>query len=330
MPERIAKQIHNKIKNSEHVLLVPHKDPDGDALGSVTALMHILKKMSKKHSVFCATDADSQLNFLPYVEELTTDEAVWKNPFDLVIIVDSGDLERAGMEKFVKNKKDSTTVINIDHHNDNTHFGDLNLVIPSASSTTHILYDLFKANNVEIDSQTATCLLTGLITDTGNFTNAATTVESLDIASDLVRKGGDIKMIKRLVFQDKSIDTLKLWGAALSRLSKHDAHEIVYTYLTQDDLKEYGVNESEAKGIANFMNVLNEGKAALILKERDQGKIKGSFRTTQDDIDVSKIARKLGGGGHKKAAGFSIDGNMEEVLEKVWQAIEEHKNNENK
>jgi len=328
MPKRIAKQIYNEIHSAEHILVVPHQNPDGDALGSATALMHYLKNIGKDHTIFCSTGAESKLHFLPYVKELTTQEAVWEESyFDLIIVLDSGDLKYAGIDKYIEKLDHRPKIVNIDHHDRNTEFGNLNLVIPSAASTTQILYHFFTLNNIQIDTYLATCLLTGILTDTDNFTNAATTVASLEIAGNLVKKGGKIQLIKQIMFQDKSINALKLWGQALSRLSKHDEHEIVYTYLTQGDLEDYGVDEEETQGIANFMNSLDEGKAALILKERSDGKIKGSFRTTRDDVDVSKLAQALGGGGHKKASGFKSDSNIEDTLLKVWQAVEEMKEN---
>lgn len=324
MPERTAKQIHNKILESNHVLLVPHKNPDGDALGSVASLMHVLKNKDIDHTVFCETSASEKMHFLPYIEELTTNNKIWEeSPFDLIIVLDSSDLDYAGIEDYIEELDQKPDIINIDHHGTNTYFGDLNLVIDSASSTTHILYDFFKINKIKIDSHLATCLLTGLITDTDNFTNAATTVASLEIAGELVKKGGDIQMIKQIMFEDKSINTLKLWGAALSRLTKHDDHEIVYTYLTKDDLENFNVDQEEAKGIANFMNVLEDGKAALILKEQEENKTKASLRTTRDDVDVSKLARHMGGGGHKKAAGFSKEKPAKDTLKEVWEVLEE-------
>lgn len=324
MLEREAKQIHNEIQQADHILIVPHPGPDGDAMGSATALMHYFQDLGKDHTIFCKSEADSKLDFLPYVDKLSTEEAVWeKSYFDLIIVLDSGDLGYAGIKKYIDKLEKKPTIINIDHHDQNSYFGDINMVASSAASTTQILYYLFTTNDIKIDSQLATCLLTGILTDTDNFTNAATTVASLDIAGDLVKKGGKIQLIKEVMFQDKSVNALKLWGRALSRLSKHDQHEIVYTYLTQEDLEEHGVDEEATEGIANFMNALQEGKAALILKERSDGKVKGSFRTTRDDMDVSKLAQALGGGGHKKASGFKSEDNLEQTLQKVWKAAEE-------
>ncbi|MFB6226080.1 MAG: bifunctional oligoribonuclease/PAP phosphatase NrnA [Candidatus Paceibacteria bacterium] len=326
MLEREAKQIHNEIKKAEHILIVPHPGPDGDAMGSATALMHYLQDVGKEHTIFCKSEADNKLNFLPYVEKLSTEKAVWEESyFDLIIVLDSGDLEYAGIKEYINKLEDKPTIINIDHHDQNSYFGDINMVAASAASTTQILYYFFTANDIKIDAQLATCLLTGILTDTDNFTNAATTVASLEIAGELVKKGGKIQLIKEVMFQDKSVNALKLWGKALSRLSKHDQHEIVYTYLTQEDLDEHGVGEEATEGIANFMNALQEGKAALILKERSDGKVKGSFRTTRDDMDVSKLAQALGGGGHRKASGFKSEDDLKGTLQKVWEAAEETK-----
>ena len=326
MPKRTAIQIYKALQSAQRVMLIPHQKPDGDALGSVTALMHLLRRMDTDHAVFCATPYTEKLSFLPGIETLTTDKSIWdKERFDLVVVVDSGDLGYAGVDKHIYSLNPRPMIVNIDHHATNTDFGDLNLVIPKASSTCEIIYNFFKINNAVIDKHIATCLLTGLITDTENFTNGATTVQSLQIASELITKGGDISLIKELIFKDKSVDGLKLWGAMLSRLSKHDTHQIVYTYITQEDLQKHHVHEEEVDGVANFMNALSEGKAALVLKELPDGKVKGSFRTTRDDTDVAAMAKSMGGGGHVKAAGFTVDGPVDKALETIWKKLDEIK-----
>lgn len=323
MPQRVSKQIYNKIVQSKHILLVPHQNPDGDALGAITALIHWLRNLGIEHTAYSNTAIPDQHGYLPHLDNFSQDESIWtKGKFDLMIVLDTGDLYHAGIDEHIKNMPERPFVINIDHHATNENFGDLNLVLPQASSTTEIIYKFFKLNDVEIDNHMATCLLTGIITDTDNFTNSATTVHSLQIASELIAKGGNINLIKELIFKDKSIGVLKLWGAILSRLQKHDTHEIVYSYVTQKDLRTHAVDESELEGITNFMNNLSEGKAALILKELPDNKVKGSFRTTSDAVDVSKIAKSLGGGGHKKAAGFTVDGSIDDALLKIWNNID--------
>lgn len=312
-----------RIQQAKHVLLIPHQNPDGDALGSVTAMMHLLRSMDIPHVAYCATDYAPRHSYLPHIDQLTTDEAVWEeHDFDLMIVMDSGDLRYAGVDHLLDKLKKKPFIINIDHHPTNELFGDLNLVITKAASTTEIIYNLFKVGGVTIDKYMATCLLTGVITDTGNFTNAATTAHAMKISSELIARGGNINLIKELMFKDKTVDVLKLWGAVLARLAKHDDHEIVYTYVTQDDLKKHHVGEDDTDGISNFMNNLADGKAALVLRELEDGTTKGSFRTTRDDVDVSAYAAGLGGGGHKKAAGFSVNKGIDETLKEVWEVVE--------
>ncbi|HYE60024.1 MAG TPA: DHH family phosphoesterase [Candidatus Kapabacteria bacterium] len=325
MSVQIAKQIYNKIMEVNHVFLIPHQHPDGDALGAVGSFMQFLKNSGKSSTAFCATEVSPRLRFIPHAEEITNDPSVWtKSEFDLIVVFDSGDLRYAGVADYIAALPKKPFIICFDHHATNEQYGDLNFVVVTASSTTEILYRFYTHNNVTIDKHMATCLLTGLITDTDNFTNAGTTAASLAIAGDLVKRGGDINLIKGAIFKDKTVNTLKLWGTILSRLAKHEEHNVVYTYLKQHDLTVHNVSEQEVEGVANFMNNLQEGRAALILKELPDGKVKGSFRTTRNDTDVAKIAKKLGGGGHKKAAGFTIDGTIENALEKIWEAIRIH------
>jgi phosphoesterase RecJ-like protein len=165
--------------------------------------------------------------------------------------------------------------------------------------------------------------LTGLISDTENFTNGATTPNAMSVAGELVRYGANYKMINNWLLKNKSLNILRLWGMALSRLKKHDEIDMVYTYIMQEDFLKHDVEETESDGIANFLNKLDGSKMSLIMKETADNKIKGSFRTTFNDTDVSALAKAMGGGGHKKASGFTFDGNVQSVLKKI---VEIHKN----
>ena len=324
MPHRIAKQIHNEILQAKKILLVPHQNPDGDAHGSVSCFSHYLNSINKPHSIFCLTESTPKLNSLPHLVDIPTDDSVWQDDsHDLILVVDSGDLKYAGIYNYIKKLKHDPLIINIDHHPTNNYFGHINLVVEKSSSTTEIIYGFLKYNNIKIDKNMAASLLTGLITDTENFTNPGTTTNSLKVASDLIKKGANFNTIKTWFLRDKTFASLKLWGVVFSRLEKHEKHEIVYTYITKRDLEENEASESEAEGIANFMNNLGDGKASLILKERTGGSVKGSLRTTSDNFDVSEIAKALGGGGHKKASGFTLeDVSMDEAFDKVWQTVE--------
>ncbi len=310
------KKIYSLIQEAKKVLIIPHQNPDGDALGSATALAECLHVLKKPTALFCATTFDQKWQYLAHINEISDDPIIFTDPtIDTIIVVDSGDLRYAGVANYIDRSR--VKLINIDHHTTNERYGDVNLVIPTAAATAEVLYHFFQMSGLIINPQVATSLLTGLITDTDNFLNAATSAEVMAVASDLFRHGGSIKTISQKILKNKSIDSLKLWGEVLSRLKKIDELDMSYTYITQADILRSGSDEGESEGIANFLNGLNETAIALILKETKDGRVKGSFRTTRNDHDVSLLAKAMGGGGHKKAAGFSTPGTIDEVLEKI-------------
>lgn len=318
-----ARKIHQEILGAENILLVSHKNPDGDALSSGCALMQYLRQIDKNHTAYCATPISQNFNFLPHAEYYTTNPRILIDErFDLVIVLDSGDLLYAGLDEFLKNLDYSPVIVNIDHHATNEFFGHHNLVLSHAASTTEVLYNFFKINKIALDKYIATCLLTGIITDTGYFSNPATTAQSLKIAAELLRLGGNLNLIKGWTLKNRSVRGLKVWGQVLSRLYKNETYDIVSTILTADDTQgqESAGTDEEVEGIANFLNNLGEGKIVLLLKDKGDGIIKASLRTTDPQIDLSALAKMFGGGGHAKAAGFSVKGKLAET-KKGWQVV---------
>lgn len=308
-----ATHIHTHLQQAKKIIIVPHQNPDGDAIGSATAFMHYLRYIGKPGIIFCSTPISRRWDFLPYSDHATHDPNAFNDPdVDTIVVLDSGDLLYAGIQHLVTNHP--ATIINIDHHATNESYGHLNMVLPTLSSTTEVLYRFFKHNHVPFNGKMATSLLAGFITDTDSFTNAATSAEALAAASDLVHHGGNFHTVTDYTMKNKTIESLKLWGTVLSRLKKHETLNLTYTYITHADLTEHNFGEQETEGIANLLNNLDDTAIALILKETKDGTIKGSFRTTKDGVDVSELAKKMGGGGHKKAAGFSAQGSIDSVL----------------
>lgn len=300
---------------ANQTIIVIHQNPDGDTLGAGNALFEALTAKQKPVRLFCATPAGAKFSYLPHFDKLTTDPDIFNDRnVDTVVVLDSGDLRYAGVDKFLFNHQ--AEIINIDHHATNEKFGAYNLVSTAHSSTCEIVYHFLRHNYCAFNHRLATALLTGIITDTDSFTNAATSASAIAAASDLIRHGGNLNSVNLNLVKNKTVGSLRLWGAVLSRLENHN-DEIIHTYVKADDWERHGVDESEGEGIANFLNNLTGAKAALILKETKDGKIKGSFRTTRDDTDVSVMAKRLGGGGHKKAAGFTTDGTVESVLKRI-------------
>lgn len=323
MSTHIAKQIYHAILSAKRVLLVPHQNPDGDALGAVTAMAGFLSNLDKQFEIFCATDFAKNLSYLPQIDHVHTDAEIWEKPFDLIMVFDSGDLRYAGIQDYIDGLSYTPKIANIDHHITNEKYGTYNLVQTTASSTSEIVYQFFLINHVNIDHNIATSLLTGIITDTDNFTNSATSSKAIDAASKLIRMGAHFDIIKSHIYKSTPLAAFQLWGRIFSRLTKHEDLGIVYTYLKHDDLKEFDLADDDVAGMTNFLNAISDGHAGMILKEHPDGFVKGSFRTTRDDVDVSKMAQHFGGGGHRKAAGFKVDGPIEHAIDHVLAELEQ-------
>ena len=305
MAKNIYEKIKSAIKDSEKALITAHEKPDGDALGSVFSMAKYLDSQGKKHQIFL--EGNGYFKETPILHDVISyDEIDWTN-IDLIITLDSGDLERTGLKKIPFGDR---KIINIDHHISNDYFGDINLVDSKSPSTTLILAKMFKYFNFEIDNKIAKALLLGILTDTDNFSNKGTTIEAFEVAADLLKKGANMSKIN-FAKTDKKIDALKIWGSSFERLSENKKYGSAYTVITKEEInKAEDENFSEnVEDLANFFNNLKDSKFSMVFKEQSDG-VKVSLRTTHDDVDVSKIASFFGGGGHKKAAGFFIKGKM--------------------
>lgn len=306
------------IKKAENILLIAHKKPDGDALGALCAMVAVLEKMGKRYTAFTPDPISRNFLFLPFIEKITP-QCNDIGEYDLIISLDSGELRLTDLSKELKDQ--THKIINIDHHFIGDDFGYINIKDPAASSTTEILTKFFRAVKIDIDKRIATCLLTGILTDTHNFSNPATTISSLQIASDLMLYGAKIQEIIKYCFYNKSFISVKFLGKVFDKLIINERYNIVIAVVTLKDLEEIKeVDEDVTEGIANFLNDMSGVNIILVLKERWNNEIKGSLRTTKENVDVSRLAKMFGGGGHKKAAGFTIKGNIRQEGER-WRVI---------
>lgn len=308
MFNQTASTILKIIKAAHHPLLIAHEKPDGDTLGASLAMSHFLTNEQIKHKHFCIDKPADYFSFLPRIENIIYDvEKINLADHDLIITIDCGDPKRTGLSEQLAALKDQLVLINIDHHQTNQYFGQHNLVIPTASSTSEIIYKFFEYHKIELDKYMATSLLTGILTDTMNFTNAATTKESLKIASNLLNSGARITQITSSLTQNKSLLGLRLWGNILSRLEIEPQMNFAHTVITLEDLTKEKIDKDDLDGLANFLSLLQDAEFILLLTEEEDDVIKGSLRTTKDTHDMTEIAAIFGGGGHKKAAGFRVD-----------------------
>ena len=312
------RQIDGLIEKSRHVLVTSHDRPDGDAVGAVLGLAHHLASRGKSHTCFINDAPAAYFDFLD-LDKITSDpEQITNIKPDLVVLLDIGDVNRSQVASALLTKTPRPVVINIDHHPtrlelDGQTVVDHSLVDQGASSTSEILYRYLTTIGAPIGQSLATSLLTGILTDTGGFSNLGTTIRSLQDAADLLNHGALIQEITERTLKNKSLPSLKLWGRALSRLKQDPSTGLVSTAIFQKDLVDCDAPPESVDGMANFLNSIQDAEAALLLKETPDGLISGSYRTTQPQVDVSRLAARYGGGGHAQAAGFTGRGPIQET-----------------
>lgn len=298
------------IEKSKNILLLSHKEPDGDALGSLLALSSALSKLDRRVRPISSGKIATNFLFMPGLEML--DREISKEN-DLIIILDLADLSRSDFADEIKLMLRNIPSILVDHHpkGDLYNFCTYKIHNPNASSTAEILYFLINNLGVRIDREVATNLLTGILADTTGFQTSNTTIETLKVASSLLAAGARIERIVEHIFYHKPSNILRLWGRAMMRLRRNNQYNILVTFLTKNDFLECEVGEEAASGIVNFININSFPSAcAVLLLVEKNSKIKGSLRTQKNEIDVSRLAKIFGGGGHKKAAGFEIEGRL--------------------
>jgi len=306
----LYKKAFDLIKSSHKVLVSTHGNPDGDAISSLCIIVDLLENTGKEYVAFCEDEIPFQYSFLPHIEKINNnkDEIVFSS-FDLIILVDCGAIWRSGLAELL-DKKDSQILINFDHHIKIEDFYDLDLRNDKAASTTEVIYKFYKENNIKINKEVANSILTGILTDTANFLYPVASEQTMEIASEMLISGAKISMITEHTWRNKSLKAMRFWGKAMVNIKVNPEFNIAYTIITYEDIQANNISENDLEGLVNFLGNLHGVKGVLLLKE-GQGIIKGSLRTADSDLDLSKLANILGGGGHKKSSGFLLKGTLE-------------------
>ncbi|MFA6227631.1 MAG: DHH family phosphoesterase [Patescibacteria group bacterium] len=304
------KQIDRLILQADRILLVGHQRPDQDTLGSVLSLGLYLESLGKDYVLYTPDPAPSSLSYLPKIDGLINDREVLKRQWDLVVFLDCADL---AMARMTGDDLAGMTTVAFDHHASNSGYASINAIDASASSACEIIYKFFKTIGFRLDRRSATCLLSGIISDTSGFVNSATNSEAVIIASELIKYGVKINQLFSFAIQNKTIGGLRLWGEALSRLKINQELGVAFTYIKDNDLRLYQIQEEEVEGLSNFLNVITDVSATAVFR-LSTGQVKASWRTKRDDVDLAAFCRLFGGGGHKKAAGFTAP----------WQVVEKN------
>ncbi|PIR96694.1 MAG: hypothetical protein COT91_05555 [Candidatus Doudnabacteria bacterium CG10_big_fil_rev_8_21_14_0_10_41_10] len=302
------KAAHNLLTPASSVVMASHEFTDPDDLGAMLGLKDALTQMGKKVSIVARGGMPENLIFMPGATELVDTPPT--HEYDTVIFLGCGDIARHGFKNWdLSNKK----ILNIDHHPDNKLYGDVNLVDHKAAATCEIIYYKLKYLNIPITKQIATNLLAGIFFDTGGFRHASTTAATFEIAAALVRAGARIDRISNYFFGTTELAKLKAWARAFENARFDEKQRMVYSVVTEDELREIGAKPEHLEGVAEILNTVPEAKFSMFLKQRGD-EIKGSLRSENyKGVDVSAIARTFGGGGHKLAAGFKLKGKIEKT-----------------
>jgi len=308
-------RVGEELRTRERFLLTAHEGPDGDALGSLLGMHHLLTQLGKDSVMFLAAKEfplPIEYRFLPL------EEVFHEPPADMadrtVVFLDCGNVDRMPVD-FLTNGGNFT--INIDHHHDNTRFGDVNLVNVEASCTAEIVYDLAKLLGAEITSCMASALYVGLITDTGKFMYENTNAHTHRVAAELIDAGVDVDDTYRRLFENVPLEKVRLVARALTSLGRHCDDRLVISYITAADYEATGAGEEMTEGVIDHLRSIEGTKLAAVVRDlgnRGRAARKVSLRSSEGDVDVSAIARKHGGGGHKRAAGFSTDLELDELV----------------
>jgi bifunctional oligoribonuclease and PAP phosphatase NrnA len=300
----------------DRFLLTAHEGPDGDALGSLLGMHHLLTKLGKDSVMFLAAKEfplPIEYRFLPL------EEVFHEPPADMadrtVIFLDCGNIDRMPVDFLTEGDR---TILNIDHHHDNTRFGDLNLVVPEASCTCEIVYDIAHLMDVPIDSEMAMPLYVGLITDTGKFMYENTNAHTHRVAAELIDAGVSVDDTYRRLYEHVPIEKLRLVARAMDGIQISCGGRLAISYITAADYAATGSGEEMTEGVIDHLRSIDGIKVAAVIRDlgnRGRAARKASLRSSEGDVDVSAIARKQGGGGHKRAAGFSTDDDLPTLVD---------------
>jgi phosphoesterase RecJ-like protein len=310
------------IRENDRFTVVTHENPDGDALGSLLATSLALQSLGKDVVMYLPGEAPLPAEY----GFLELDDLRRRLPDDaeerVLLAVDCANERRIGESREVLER--ARLVVDIDHHHDNSRFGDVNLVVADASSTAEVIRDVLRELDVELTPQIAESLYVALVTDTGRFQYSNTTPKSLRLAAELVEAGADVHGIFRRVYETVQFAKLKLLARALDRARVLEGGRLVVSYLLRGDFAEVGAEEPYSEGIIDYLRSVEGSEMVALIREppRDEGPARRvSLRSSHDEVDVSAVARRVGGGGHRQAAGFSSDREIDEIIEFLHRAF---------
>lgn len=307
------------LKEGKKFFIAGHQNPDGDSLGCTLAVASLLKRLGKQVYSYSKDLPGDDLRFLPGIKDINFNVMPTDNDFDTLVFLECSERTRGG--NFEELFKTAKTTVNIDHHKTSDNYATVNYIDPQASSTAEIITTLFNLMEITPTADEATCLYTGLITDTARFLHSNTTAESMAAGATLLDAGADILTINTVLFNTKPYKELKLLGRALEKLNLLCNDKIAEITLAAKDFKALGTDPSHTQGIVSQPIMIPSVEVSVLVRQ-ESDKVSVNLRS-KGKIDVSAIAKNFGGGGHARAAGFKVsNGKIAAVKKNIIAAIE--------
>ena len=308
-------EILKEIKKAEKIVILTHESPDGDAIGSSLAMKLMLKEIGKESDVIMP-EYSRLFNFLPSAKDIKTSSEILN--YDLAISVDCATLKRLSERKYFENAK--KTIV-IDHHGSNEMYGDLNYVNPVSPACCEILAGIFEYFELEMTKNIGTCLMTGIITDTGGFQYSGVNSETFEFASELLRKGVDISDIYKRTLRTKTKANFELTKRVIDRMEILEDGRVTFTYINSADEIEVGAEPGDHEGLVEIGRDIEGVEVSIFIRQKDEENAYKISLRSGEYVNVSDICLLFGGGGHPRAAGALVQGNVQQVREKVLKEV---------
>jgi len=319
MIRRHLQQVAQVLQEAKSVVLACHLNPDGDTLGCALALQSVLEGLGKRVVTLSSDGVPEIYRFLPGSEKVLT--STEQRGFDVAVVCDTGTPERIGKARDAVFS--ARIIVDIDHHVTEGAFGDIRIQQPKAAATAEIVYRLLKVMDVPITPNVATCLLTGIITDTGLYRYMNVSPSAFRLSATLMEAGASPAQIAEEVFERRSFPSVRLLGRALEHIRQEEEGKLVWSYLSYEDFTELEATDEDTEGIITQLRAVRDSVVLALLREVKPGRVRVSVRSRDERFDMATLAEKFGGGGHRLAAGFWVDGGIDEAKAKVIGALRE-------
>lgn len=308
-------EILEEVKKAETIVILTHEAPDGDAMGSSLAMKLMLEELGKESDVIIP-EYSRMFKFLPSADKIKIDSDIER--YDLAISVDSGNFKRLAQNKYFENAR--KTIV-IDHHGSNNMYGDLNYVNPASPACCEILVSIAEYYGIKVTKEIGTCIMAGIITDTGGFRYMGVTPDTFEHTAELIRIGVNIPDIYKRTMGTKTKANFELTKRIIDRMELLEDGRVSFTYITTQDELDVNAEPGDHEGLVNIGKDIEGVQISIFIRQKDNENVYKVSLRSEDNINVSDICLLFGGGGHARAAGALIQGTVEEVKEKLMKEI---------